>query len=52
MKYLSINFIIFKNIIEYQYSSDDEWWDVLQLAHANDIQELVNISNELSIELS
>ena len=47
MKDFSINTIILKNIIEYQYSSDDEWWDVLQLSHANDIQELVNISNEL-----
>jgi hypothetical protein len=43
----SINTIIFKNIIEYQYSASDEWWDALQLSHANDIQELVDISNIL-----
>ena len=47
MKDYSINTIIFKNIIEYQYSASDEWWDVLQMSHANDMQELVNMSNKL-----
>jgi hypothetical protein len=39
--------IIFKNIIEYQYSYSEEWYDILKLSHANDMQELTNISNEL-----
>lgn len=43
----SLNMIIFKNIIEYQYSYSEEWYDVLKLSHANDMQELTNISNEL-----
>lgn len=47
MKIHSLNTILFKNIIEYQYSASDEWWDVLQIAHANDMQELIDISNEL-----
>ena len=47
MKDNSINTIIFKNIIEYQYSASDEWWDALQISHANDMQELVESSNKL-----
>ena len=47
MKDYSINTIIFKNIIEYQYSASDEWWDALQISHANDMQELVDMSNKL-----
>ena len=43
----SLNMIIFKNIIEYQYSYSEEWYDILKLSHANDMQELTNISNEL-----
>ena len=47
MKVYSINNIIFKNIIEYQYSASDEWWDALQISHANDTRELIDISNKL-----
>jgi len=43
----SLNMIIFKNIFDYQYSYSEEWYDVLKLSHANDMQELIDISNEL-----
>ena len=47
MKVYSINTIIFKNIMEYQYSESDELWDIMQISHAYDMQELVDISNEI-----
>jgi hypothetical protein len=47
MQVYSINTIIFKNIIEYQYSESDELWNIMQISHAYDMQELVDISNEI-----
>lgn len=44
---LSINIIVFKHIIEYQYSESEALWEALQISHAYDINELINISNEL-----
>ena len=44
---LSINYIIFKKIFEYQYSEFDKLWDAVKLSHAYDMKELIDASKEL-----
>lgn len=47
MKVYSINTMIIKNIFEYQYSAFDALLDAIEISHANDMLELVNISKKI-----